>query len=228
MPEYGGWSPDVIHAEVGEPLHLKLTSDDVVHGFAVGQMDMQSVDILPGKVTTGHAHLRQAWDLHLLLHALVRTQSLADARDDRSGWRFGYHPRRGITRTLFLLPSTFPSTSTLTRRTTRRASPPNPPLPFEANNSSVDYQLLITNLQNTTALIHPTKPSPILPPPPSQNHNAGTWSLISGSPTPRPNHLPAESNSTLKTAPRVTAKAAQETASLPTISHRRAKPPCNP
>jgi mono/diheme cytochrome c family protein/plastocyanin len=51
MPEYGGWSPDVIHASVGEPLHLKLTSDDVVHGFAVGQMDMPSVDILPGKVT---------------------------------------------------------------------------------------------------------------------------------------------------------------------------------
>ncbi len=51
MAEAGGWSPDVIHAEVGEPLHLKLTSDDVAHGFAVGQMDMQSVDVLPGKVT---------------------------------------------------------------------------------------------------------------------------------------------------------------------------------
>jgi mono/diheme cytochrome c family protein/plastocyanin len=51
MPENGGWNPDVIQAEAGKPLHLKLTSDDVVHGFAVGQMDMQSVDILPGKVT---------------------------------------------------------------------------------------------------------------------------------------------------------------------------------
>ncbi len=51
MAESGGWTPDVIHAEAGKPLHLKLTSDDVVHGFAVGQMDMQSVDILPGKVT---------------------------------------------------------------------------------------------------------------------------------------------------------------------------------
>jgi plastocyanin len=50
MPEYGGWSPDVIHANVGELLRLKLTSDDVVHGFAVGLMDMQSIDILPGKV----------------------------------------------------------------------------------------------------------------------------------------------------------------------------------
>ena len=51
MAEDGGWSPDVIQANVGEPLHLNLTSDDVVHGFAVGQMDMQSVDVLPGKVT---------------------------------------------------------------------------------------------------------------------------------------------------------------------------------
>lgn len=51
MPEYGGWNPDIIHASVSGPLHLKLTSDDVVHGFAVGQMDMPGVDILPGKVT---------------------------------------------------------------------------------------------------------------------------------------------------------------------------------
>src|SRR6266498_2952955 len=51
IAEDGGWSPDVIYANAGEPLHLKLTSDDVVHGFAVGQMDMQSVDVLPGKVT---------------------------------------------------------------------------------------------------------------------------------------------------------------------------------
>jgi mono/diheme cytochrome c family protein len=51
MAEDGGWNPDVIQAEVGKPLHLKITSDDVVHGFAVGQMELQSVDILPGKVT---------------------------------------------------------------------------------------------------------------------------------------------------------------------------------
>jgi mono/diheme cytochrome c family protein/plastocyanin len=51
VAENGGWSPDVIQVNVGQPLHLKLTSDDVVHGFAVGQMNMQSVDVLPGKVT---------------------------------------------------------------------------------------------------------------------------------------------------------------------------------
>jgi mono/diheme cytochrome c family protein/plastocyanin len=51
IAENGGWNPDVIRAEVGNPLHLKLRSDDVVHGFAVGQMDMHAVDIEPGKVT---------------------------------------------------------------------------------------------------------------------------------------------------------------------------------
>ncbi len=50
MAEDGGWNPDVIQAEIGKPLHLKFTSDDVVHGFAVGHLEMQSVDILPGKV----------------------------------------------------------------------------------------------------------------------------------------------------------------------------------
>ena len=38
MAEAGGWSPDTLRAEVGKPLELHLTSDDVVHGFAVGQM----------------------------------------------------------------------------------------------------------------------------------------------------------------------------------------------
>jgi mono/diheme cytochrome c family protein/plastocyanin len=51
MADTGGWSPDVIRAEVGQPLHLSLTSDDVIHGFAVGQMDMEAVDVEPGKVT---------------------------------------------------------------------------------------------------------------------------------------------------------------------------------
>ena len=41
----------VLKAEVGKPLHLRLTSDDVMHGFAVGQMEMDGVDIEPGKVT---------------------------------------------------------------------------------------------------------------------------------------------------------------------------------
>jgi hypothetical protein len=51
IAENGGWSPDVLRGRAGEPLHLRLTSDDVVHSFAVGKTDMQSVDVLPGKVT---------------------------------------------------------------------------------------------------------------------------------------------------------------------------------
>jgi mono/diheme cytochrome c family protein/plastocyanin len=49
--EAGGWNPSVIYAKVGQPLHLSLTSDDVVHGFAVGSTGLDGVDILPGKVT---------------------------------------------------------------------------------------------------------------------------------------------------------------------------------
>jgi mono/diheme cytochrome c family protein/plastocyanin len=51
MAENGGWNPDTLPGQVGKPLHLRLTSDDVVHGFAIGQMDMQSVNVMPGKVT---------------------------------------------------------------------------------------------------------------------------------------------------------------------------------
>jgi cytochrome c oxidase subunit 2 len=49
MPEQGGWLPDTITARAGEPLHLRLISDDVVHGFAIGQSDLAPVDVLPGK-----------------------------------------------------------------------------------------------------------------------------------------------------------------------------------
>jgi mono/diheme cytochrome c family protein/plastocyanin len=51
MADDGGWNPDIIRAEAGKPLHLKLTSDDVMHGFAIGQMDMDAGDVEPGKVT---------------------------------------------------------------------------------------------------------------------------------------------------------------------------------
>jgi mono/diheme cytochrome c family protein/plastocyanin len=51
MAEEGGWTPNTLKAEVGKPLTLHLTSDDVMHGFAVGQMEMEPVDVAPGKVT---------------------------------------------------------------------------------------------------------------------------------------------------------------------------------
>lgn len=51
MAESGGWTPETIQAQAGVPLHLRLTSDDVMHGFAIGQNDMPAVDVLPGKMT---------------------------------------------------------------------------------------------------------------------------------------------------------------------------------
>lgn len=49
MPENGGWQPEVIQAEVGKPLHLRITSNDVQHSFVVAQMDMQPVQVAPGE-----------------------------------------------------------------------------------------------------------------------------------------------------------------------------------
>jgi mono/diheme cytochrome c family protein/plastocyanin len=51
MAETGGWTPENLTVKVGEPLHLRLTSDDVTHGFAIGQLDQPAVEINPGKMT---------------------------------------------------------------------------------------------------------------------------------------------------------------------------------
>ena len=50
--EQGGWTPSHLAAQVGEPLELRLTSDDVVHGFAVGRHDAPEVEVAPGKWVT--------------------------------------------------------------------------------------------------------------------------------------------------------------------------------
>ncbi len=49
MPENGGWSLDTIQASAGQPVHLHITSDDVVHGFAIGQSDQADFEIQPGE-----------------------------------------------------------------------------------------------------------------------------------------------------------------------------------
>jgi hypothetical protein len=49
MPENGGWSQDVINGQVNVPIKLRMTSDDVVHSFALGQSSLPSVEIFPGK-----------------------------------------------------------------------------------------------------------------------------------------------------------------------------------
>ncbi len=51
MPENGGWSVETIQARAGQPIHLRLTSDDALHSFAIGQSDRPAVDIRPGEYT---------------------------------------------------------------------------------------------------------------------------------------------------------------------------------
>ena len=51
MAETGGWTPESLTAVVGQPLHLRLTSDDVMHSFAIGQSDQPPVDVKPGEIT---------------------------------------------------------------------------------------------------------------------------------------------------------------------------------
>lgn len=51
MAENGGWSMDTIQAQVGQPIRLHMTSDDVVHGFAIGKSDWPALEILPGAFT---------------------------------------------------------------------------------------------------------------------------------------------------------------------------------
>ena len=51
MPEAGGWTPADLTVTAGQPLHLRLTSDDVMHGFAIGQSDQPAVDVKPGEMT---------------------------------------------------------------------------------------------------------------------------------------------------------------------------------
>ncbi len=50
IPENGGWSISTIQAVAGQPLHLRLISDDVTHGFAIGKSDQPAIDIPPGEV----------------------------------------------------------------------------------------------------------------------------------------------------------------------------------
>lgn len=51
MAETGGWTPENLTVEAGQPLHIGLTSDDVTHSFAIGQSDQPPVDIHPGEIT---------------------------------------------------------------------------------------------------------------------------------------------------------------------------------
>ena len=51
MAETGGWTPENLTVQAGTPLKLRLTSDDVTHGFAVGQSSQPPVDVVPGEIS---------------------------------------------------------------------------------------------------------------------------------------------------------------------------------
>ncbi|OGC77891.1 MAG: hypothetical protein A2Z27_03140 [candidate division Zixibacteria bacterium RBG_16_50_21] len=51
MAETGGWTPENLSVKVGQPLHLRLTSDDVMHSFAIGKSDNPPLDVIPGEMT---------------------------------------------------------------------------------------------------------------------------------------------------------------------------------
>ena len=52
VPEDGGWQPETIAVRRGEHVRLQIHGADVVHGFAIGRLDMEPVRVEPGKVTT--------------------------------------------------------------------------------------------------------------------------------------------------------------------------------
>ncbi len=49
LPEHGGWSPETVRVEVGKPVRLRLSSDDVVHGFAIGKLGVDAGWVYPGQ-----------------------------------------------------------------------------------------------------------------------------------------------------------------------------------
>lgn len=52
QPAAGGWSPERIIVNRGERVRLRIRSEDVVHGFAIGRLGVDAGAIEPGKVVT--------------------------------------------------------------------------------------------------------------------------------------------------------------------------------
>ena len=49
IAEAGGWAPANLSVAVGEPLRLRLVSDDMLHGFAVGQSAAPALNLPAGR-----------------------------------------------------------------------------------------------------------------------------------------------------------------------------------
>ena len=52
QPAAGGWSRERIVVNQGERVRLRIRSEDVIHGFAIGRLGVEAGPIEPGKVTT--------------------------------------------------------------------------------------------------------------------------------------------------------------------------------
>lgn len=52
MPEGGGWQPERITVNQGDRVRLRIHGVDVVHGFAIGRLPVESVVVQPGEVKT--------------------------------------------------------------------------------------------------------------------------------------------------------------------------------
>ena len=50
VPNNGGWSPDTVRVNLGERVHLRISSPDVVHGFETPALGIRVDEILPGHV----------------------------------------------------------------------------------------------------------------------------------------------------------------------------------
>ncbi|WP_051321546.1 cupredoxin domain-containing protein [Chrysiogenes arsenatis] len=50
--EDGGFSPNRVVVKQGEPVRLRLISEDVTHGFIIGELGVDAGKILPGKMKT--------------------------------------------------------------------------------------------------------------------------------------------------------------------------------
>jgi cytochrome c oxidase subunit 2 len=50
-PEAGGWSPEILTVNQGDTVRLRISSPDVVHGFAIGRLGIDVGRIVPGEVT---------------------------------------------------------------------------------------------------------------------------------------------------------------------------------
>ncbi|MBI2853400.1 MAG: cupredoxin domain-containing protein [Chloroflexi bacterium] len=51
-PSEGGFHPREIRVKLGQPIRLKLSTEDVTHGFLLPEFNVQSDPITPGKLVT--------------------------------------------------------------------------------------------------------------------------------------------------------------------------------